>query len=221
MKWCCAKELALGNPLDLVEHLLPQQPSASKRVQHQPSIPWREIPRFKKEIINQETTVTSAILEFIIHTAVRSGEARFMIWSEIDFQQLIWNIPASRMKTGIIHRVPITNQVIKLLEKQKDGNKTELVFPSPRNQNVLSDMAMTKFLRDKQVQSDIQDRTATVHGFRSSFRDWASENGYSRDLAEKALAHSVKDKTEAAYHRTDLLEQRRPMMQAWSKHICN
>ena len=221
MKWCFARELVSGNPVDSVDHLLPAQPSASKRVIHHPSMPWREIPNFKKETIDQENTITSVILEFIIHTAVRSSEARYMVWSEIDFKKSVWNIPATRMKTGIIHRVPLTNQVIKLLEKQTVANEMKLVFPSPRNHIALTDMAMTKFLRDKKAQSDIPDRTATVHGFRSSFRDWASENSYSRDLAEKALAHSVKDKTEAAYHRTDLLEQRRPMMEAWSRYICN
>ena len=221
MRWCLANELVSGNPVDSVDHLLPAQPSTSKRVKHHPSMPWRAIPNFKKETIDKENTVTSVILEFIIHTAVRSGEARFMMWSEIDFQKSVWNIPANRMKTGIIHRVPLTNQVIELLEKQEATNDMKLVFPSPRNHNILSDMAITKFLRDKKALSDIQGRNATVHGFRSSFRDWASENEYSRDLAEKALAHSVKDKTEAAYHRTDLLEQRRPMMEAWSKYICN
>ena len=87
MKWCFARELVSGNPVDSVDHLLPAQPSASKRVTHHPSMPWREIPKFKKETIDQETTVTCVILEFIIHTAVRSGEARFMMWSEIDFQK--------------------------------------------------------------------------------------------------------------------------------------
>ncbi|WP_417249799.1 tyrosine-type recombinase/integrase, partial [Celeribacter sp.] len=83
----------------------------------------------------------------------------------------------------------------------------------------LSDMTMSKILRDAQVESDIPGRTATVHGFRSSFRDWASENGYARDLAERALAHSIKNATEAAYHRTDKLEQRRPMMEAWGEFV--
>ena len=84
---------------------------------------------------------------------------------------------------------------------------------------VLTDMALTKFLRDKKTVSDVAGRHATAHGFRSSFRDWASENGYPRDLAERALAHTIKNQSEAAYHRTDLLEQRRPMMDAWSNHI--
>ena len=83
-----------------------------------------------------------------------------------------------------------------------------------------SDMILTKFLRDHNVESSEPGRTATAHGFRSSFRDWASENGYARDLAERALSHTVRDQTEAAYHRTDLLDQRRGMMEAWALHVC-
>ncbi|WP_425118672.1 tyrosine-type recombinase/integrase, partial [Burkholderia gladioli] len=93
-----------------------------------------------------------------------------------------------------------------------------LVFPSPR-EKVLSDMALTALLRRVKAESDTPGRFATAHGFRSSFRDWASEHGYARDLAERALAHTVANKVEAAYHRTDLLEQRRPLMEAWAKHV--
>lgn len=95
----------------------------------------------------------------------------------------------------------------------------DLVFPSPRKQIVLSDMALTSFLRRVEADSDVPGRVATAHGFRSSFRDWCSENGYPRDLAERALAHTVRNKVEAAYHRTDLLEQRRPMMQTWADFL--
>jgi integrase len=97
--------------------------------------------------------------------------------------------------------------------------ESELVFPSPTGV-VLRDMALTQFLRDEKAQSDDPARSATAHGFRSSFRDWASEQGYSRELAERALAHTIKDATEAAYHRTDLLDQRRIMMESWATHVC-
>jgi integrase len=92
------------------------------------------------------------------------------------------------------------------------------VFPSPRGK-VLSDMTLTAFLRRVGAKSDTPGRVATAHGFRSSFRDWASEHGYARDLAERALAHAVSNKVEAAYHRTDLLDQRRPLMQAWADFV--
>ena len=94
-----------------------------------------------------------------------------------------------------------------------------LVFPSPR-EKVLSDMALTALLRRVKAGSDTPGRIATAHGFRSSFRDWASEHSYARDLAERALAHAVANKVEAAYHRTDLLEQRRPMMEVWGRYVC-
>ena len=109
---------------------------------------------------------------------------------------------------------------VEILQAQKDAAAhATLVFPSPRGL-VTSDMILTKFLRDKKAQSSETGRTATAHGFRSSFRDWASENGYPRDYAERALAHTIRNQVEAAYHRTDLLDQRRGMMEAWARYVC-
>ncbi|OYU74392.1 MAG: hypothetical protein CFE32_17935 [Alphaproteobacteria bacterium PA3] len=159
---------------------------------------------------------TRALLKFVILTAARSGEARFMHWSEVDLEAKVWTIPATRMKAKALHRVPLSDQVVAILERQNAsfGNNA-LVFPAPRG-GELSDMAMSVFLRGKNVVSSEPGRTATAHGFRSSFRDWASENGYARDLAERALAHTIANQAEAAYHRTDLLERRRSMMAAWA-----
>lgn len=156
------------------------------------------------------------MLELLILTACRSGELRQMHWDEIDFADAIWTVPASRMKAKVIHRVPLTPRAVEILEEQldKSENGDGLVFPS-RSNTAISDMTLTKFLRDKNIASDTPGRIATAHGFRSSFRDWASENGYPKDVAERALAHTVKNAVEAAYHRTDLLEQRRTMMLAW------
>ena len=103
--------------------------------------------------------------------------------------------------------------------KQQRGQHESLVFPSVRVRGELSDMAITSLLRRLNVESDVPGRVATAHGFRSSFRDWCSEQGYSRDLAERSLAHTIKDKVEAAYHRTDLLEQRRELMNAWENFV--
>lgn len=139
-----------------------------------------------------------------------------MRWSEIDFDDKIWTIPATRMKAKQPHRVPLCDRVMEILTDARALQlHDELVFPSSRG-TPLSDMALTKLLRDQKVPSSDPDRIATAHGFRSSFRDWASEHGYARDLADKALSHTIKNRVEAAYHRTDLLEQRRPMMNAWS-----
>ena len=141
-----------------------------------------------------------------------------MTWDEIDWKEKIWTVPASRMKAKLPHRVPLSPRALALLESQK-GQHEQLVFPSVRDRVELSDMALTSLLRRLKAHSDSPGRIATAHGFRSSFRDWCSENGYSRDLAERSLAHTIKDKVEAAYHRTDLLEQRRPLMDAWARFI--
>ena len=141
-----------------------------------------------------------------------------MTWDEVDWKEKIWTVPASRMKAKLPHRVPLSPRALALLESQKDQHE-QLVFPSVRDRVELSDMALTSLLRRLKAHSDSPGRIATAHGFRSSFRDWCSENGYSRDLAERSLAHTIKDKVEAAYHRTDLLEQRRPLMDAWARFI--
>lgn len=221
MKWCWAHGLVQGNPIDVVDHLLARQPSKRERVQHQPAMAWATIPDFVKASLRTgSTNPTRALLEFVILTAARSGEARNMGWDEVDLEARIWTVPAERMKAKAEHRVPLSEPVIIILKAQRVVHpKSSLVFPAPRG-GALSDMALTKFLRDHQAASDIKGRVATAHGFRSSFRDWASENGYPRDLAEKALAHTISNKTEAAYHRTDLLDRRRPMMEAWAAHVC-
>lgn len=222
MKWCWAQGMVTGNPVDVVDHLLPQQPGKSVRVQHQPAMPWRDVPTFINEVLRSSDhyNVTRALLEFVILTAARSGEARAMRWDEVDLTAKVWTVPASRMKAKVQHRVPLSGRTIEILEKQRELHPhSELVFPSPRGKQ-LSDMALTKFLRDHNVRSSDAGRTATVHGFRSSFRDWASEKGHPRDQAERALAHTIKNQAEAAYHRTDLLEQRRGLMEAWSRHVC-
>lgn len=216
MSWGWAHGHCVANPVDVVNHLLPQQPGKSVRTEHQPAMPWRDIPKFISDKLRSagRYDVTRPMLELLVLTAVRSGEIRGMRWSEVDLKGAIWTIPADRMKAKQPHRIPLANRAIEILKKQQ-GMHDELVFPSPRDRVELSDMVLTAFLRREKAASDTPGRVATAHGFRSSFRDWCSEKGYARDLAERALAHSVSNKVEAAYHRTDLLEQRRPMMEAW------
>lgn len=218
MQWGWAHGHCVANPVDVAGHLLPVQ--SNIRREHQPAMPWRQVPLYVAEKVysDEQYNVTRALLLLVILTGARSGEARGMYWREIDFKKRIWMVPPERMKAGLLHRVPLSLQVIAVLEQMK-GRNNELVFPSPRKQAVLSDMVLTAFLRKTDAASDIVGRVATAHGFRSSFRDWCSEQGYSRDLAERALAHTLKSKVEAAYHRTDLLEQRRPMMQAWADYV--
>lgn len=242
MAWGWAHGHCVANPVDVVTHLLPQQPGKAVRVEHQPAMRWQDIPAFIKQHLSRAdgSDQTRPMLALLILTAVRSGEVRGMRWREVDFEQAIWTVPAERMKAKLAHRVPLSRQALALLRQhqQRQANEPkmltakevngaspaepdDLVFPSPRDRVVLSDMVLTAFLRRIKAPSDTPGRIATAHGFRSSFRDWCSEQSYPRDLAERALAHTVSNKVEAAYHRTDLLDQRRPMMQVWADYCAN
>lgn len=220
MAWGWAHGHCQSNPVDVVDHLLPLQPAKAVRTQHQPAMPWQDIPAFVTKHLKkrEQFDVTRSMLEFLILTACRSGEARGAVWTEVDMDNAIWTIPAARMKAKLPHRIPLAPRAVEILQNQK-GHHESLIFPSIRDQVELSDMVLTAFLRRVKAHSDTPGRLATAHGFRSSFRDWCSENGYPRDLAERALAHTVSNKVEAAYHRTDLLELRRPMMEAWATFI--
>jgi integrase len=217
-KWAWAHGHIVANPVAVVDHILPKQ---NAKPEHQPAMPWKDVPAFvtahiKERNINDSTR---AALEILILTATRSGEVRGARWEEFDLPAKVWIVPAARMKMKEPHRIALSDRAVQALQLLKDAKLHEtLVFPSPRGK-VLSDMTLTALLRRVGARSDTPGRVATAHGFRSSFRDWASESGYARDLAERALAHAVSNKVEAAYHRTDLLEQRRPLMQAWATFI--
>nr|WP_043291262.1 tyrosine-type recombinase/integrase [Pseudoxanthomonas spadix] len=220
MAWGWAHGFNQANPVGVVTHLLPLQPGKAVRQEHQPAMPWATVPSFvQTELAGAgDLEVTRIALLFLILNASRSGEVRGMTWNEVNLRVKQWTIPAARMKAKQAHRVPLSDQSVELL-KRLEGLHVELVFPSVQARSIMSDMTLTALLRRVNAASDTPGRVATAHGFRSSFRDWCSEKGYARDLAERALAHTVKDKVEAAYHRTDLLEQRRPMMQAWSDFV--
>lgn len=225
MKWCWANELVASNQVDLVANLLPAQPKSGERVRSRSAMPWELVPDFVQGTLQQSTDVSRLGLEFIILTAARNGEVRGAQWSEIDFENALWTIPAHRMKAKKPHQVPLSDRAIAILRHQKQQvDHPTWVFPSPTGKK-LSDMAFTSFLRKHKIMGapipGEAPRTATAHGFRASFRDWASHKGFRHDLAERALAHTIKDKTEAAYHRTKLLEERRGMMEAWSDHVCS
>lgn len=218
MAWGWAHGFCQSNPVDVVNHLLPLQPGKTVRTQHQPAMPWALIPAFVADHLPQSLEISRQLLAFVILTAARSGEVRHMTWDEVDLGGKLWTVPAERMKAKLSHRVPLSKQAVALLRRQQGLHHT-FVFPSVRKGVPLSDMALTAVLRRVKAVSDVPGRVATAHGFRSSFRDWCSEKAYARDLAERALAHAVQNKVEAAYHRTDLLEQRRPMMQAWADFV--
>lgn len=219
MNWCAARDLIVASPLKVISALLPAQPGTRERVEHHPAVAWRALPAVCRLLFDRPITTGRVLLELVILTACRSGEARGMRWEEVDFENAVWCVPAARMKARTSHRVPLAPRAVEILrtmESESDGSP--FVFVSRRG-TPLSDMTLTKILRDASIQSETPGRIATVHGFRSSFRNWASESGYPRDLAERALAHTIRNAVEAAYHRTDLLEQRRGMMVAWEKWV--
>lgn len=236
MAWGWAHGHNTSNPVDVVTHLLPLQPSKAVRTQHQPAMPWKLLPIFIRQHLSviDEYETTKRMLLFLIVTAARSGEVRGMTWDEVDLKNRVWTVPASRMKAKQQHRVPLSEQALAIVESQK-GQHELVVFPSSAAMDrrahrkdgsrpagaipIISDMSITALLRRLKAESDTPGRYATAHGFRSSFRDWCSENGVAKDLAERSLAHTVQNKVEAAYHRTDLLEQRRALMAQWADFV--
>lgn len=190
-----------------LDHLLPR-PSKVKAVEHHAAVEWREIGAFMKALSTRQGMAARA-LAFTILTAARSGEVRGMRWAEVDIAAGIWTVPAARMKAAKEHRVPLSTQVITLLGER--GEADELVFPGERAGKPLSDMSLPAVLRR-------MGRSETVHGFRSTFRDWAGEmSSFPREVVEAALAHRLKDKAEAAYARGDLFAKRRALMEEWTR----
>ena len=177
---------------------------------HHDAIAYAELPAFMAELIAKDGASARA-LEFTILTAARTGEVIGAKWSEIDLKAKLWTVPATRMKSGVEHRVPLSERALEIITKQpRDG---ELVFAGRRAGAPLSNMSMLELMRD------MRGKGATVHGFRSTFRDWAAEQtSYPNELCEIALAHVVSDKTEAAYRRGDMMERRRRLMADWAEY---
>jgi len=217
LDWATVRQLRQGdNPARWrghLDHLLPQR-SKVQKVQHHPALPYSEISDFMGKLRAQEGQAARA-LEFLILTATRTNEVIGAQWTEIDLDAGIWTIPESRMKAGKEHRVPLSKPALALLKGLHKTKLVEFVFANADGKP-LSNMAMLMLL-ERMQRSDL-----TVHGFRSTFRDWAAEQtNFPRELAEQALAHSLKDKVEAAYRRSDLFEKRRRLMEAWSRYCAN
>lgn len=189
-------------------------PKKTKNVRNHPALPIDQMSAFMAKLRGLPG-VSARCLEFTILTAARSGESRGARRPEIDFDKAIWIVPAERMKAKKEHRVPLSPAALDLVKAMPEHPKTDLLFPSPRANSMLSDMALLEVMRRQEL-------TATPHGFRSTFRDWAGEHtNYPRELAEVALAHIKGDATEAAYWRSDVLEKRRQMMADWAKAIAD
>lgn len=193
-----------------LENLLPKQSKLTRG--HHAAMAYAEVPAFVAALRERDATAALA-LEFTILTAARSSEALEAEWSEIDLDAKVWTVPASRMKPGRVHRVPLTDRAMEILRAMDKVRVSKFVFPGQKENRPLSGMAMEMVLRRMKIEN------ATVHGFRSSFRDWAgNETAYPRDLAETALSHVMGDKAEQAYRRSDALERRRELMQAWANY---
>jgi integrase len=178
---------------------------------HHAAMPYEDVPAFVARLRERAAT-TALALEFVVLTAARSGEVRGAQWSEFDFDKKVWTIPGARMKAGREHRVPLSDRAAEIVEKLAEAKTGDFVFPGNGGRKPLSVMAMDMLLRRMDVD-------VTVHGFRSAFRDWAgNETHFPREVAEQALAHILKDKTEAAYRRSDALEKRRALMEAWENY---
>lgn len=178
---------------------------------HHAALPIDQMPAFWAKLESQTSNAARA-LEFTILTACRTSEALLAKWDEIDLERSIWTIPANRMKAGKEHRIPLSKAAKALLVAV--GETSEYVFPGRSGEKSLSNMAMDMVLRRMKID-------VTVHGFRSTFRDWAGEmTDTPREVAEAALAHTVGNSAELAYRRGDALEKRRTLMEKWARYCC-
>ena len=193
-----------------LDHLLPRPSKLSRG--HHAAMPYEDVAAFVGKLRKREASAALA-LELCILTAARSGEVLGMRWPEIDLDKAVWTVPANRMKAGREHRVALSSRAVAILRQLEKLKAGDFVFPGQAKGKPLSNMAMEMVLR----RMDVQD--ATVHGFRSSFRDWAGNvSNFPREVVETALAHVIGDKAEQAYRRSDALEKRRKLMEAWAAY---
>ena len=194
-----------------LEMLLPRPTKLSRG--HHAAMPYKNVPAFVAKL-RQAEGFSARALELAILTAARSGEILGANWGEVDLEAKVWTIPAARMKAAREHRIPLAAPAVRLLEQLAKVKTGDFVFPGQKRGKPLSVMALDMALRR------LKAGAVTVHGFRSSFRDWAGEEtSFPREIAEAALAHVVGDKAEQAYRRGDALEKRRKLMDAWSKFL--
>ena len=197
-----------------LDQLLPRAKKLSRG--HHAALPYQDVPTFLASLRERRGSAGLA-LEFAILTAARTGEVIGATWAEIDLEAKVWAIPANRMKAGRPHRVPLSDAALAVLERARDIRDTDapdaFLFPGQRRGRPLSNMALEMTLRRMGIAEG-----ATVHGFRSSFRDWCADAGIAREVAEHCLAHVVASETERAYQRSDMLDRRRPVMAGWAAH---
>lgn len=200
------------NPIAGIGKGLPKQPVAKK---HHAALPYDEVPGFVARLRESGLAETTRMaFEFLILTAGRTGEVVGARWEEVNLEDKIWTVPAARMKAGREHRVPLSSTAFEILRRAElMPANTGFIFPGQKPEKPISNMAFLMALRRMMI-------PVTAHGFRSTFRDWAAERtSFPREVCEMALAHTIRDKSEAAYRRGDLLEKRRDLMEAWSRFV--
>ena len=215
LDWATTREYRTGeNPARWRGHLDNLLPARSKvqKVEHHAAMPYTDVGDFMARL-RQQAGAGARALELAILTAARSGEILGARWDEIDMNAAIWTVPAGRMKAGQEHRVPLSAAALDVLGKMAAVREGDFVFAGGRAGKSLSNMAMAMVLRRMELPE------LTVHGFRSTFRDWAAERtAYPSEVVEMALAHTIGNKVEAAYRRGDLFDKRRKLMDEWAKY---
>ena len=200
---------------DNLEHLLAPTRQV-KRVLHYPSLEWAELPQFYRKLCLIETMASRA-LQFLILSACRTHEVLHCERDHIQWNDKLWVIPSELMKARRTHRVPLSDPAFLILQSTLMGHNNDFAFTRPGGTLPLSNMAMLKLLK-----TEFPRKTITVHGFRSTFREWAAQNGsYDHDAIEFSLAHKLPDRTKAAYLRSDLLDKRRRLMNDWGNYVQN
>ena len=213
MKWAVAHGYRVDNPAgDAITGALP--PNYRKR-KHYPAVPHPEVGAVIAKVYTKNVwLLTKLLFEFVVLTAVRSGEARGAQWDEVDFVDRVWYVPATRMKAQSEHRVPLSGRAIAVLEEaRRVGGGEGLVFPA-KSGGILASTTLTRLLRS--IRDD-----GVPHGFRSSFRDWCGETEVAREVAEACLAHQVGNQVEAAYARSDLFDRRRKVLEDWAAYLAD
>ncbi|MCY4623292.1 MAG: integrase arm-type DNA-binding domain-containing protein [bacterium] len=211
MRWAVAQGYRADNPAgDAVTAALPKQDGGKK---HHRALPHRDVGGALAEVsASKKVDLTLRLaFEFVVLTAARSGEVRGARWTEMDIEIRMWTIPAGRMKGGREHRIPLSGRALEVLEGARRQSDSPLVFPRPGGAE------MPHWMLSK-LPGRVGINT-TLHGMRSSFRDWCGETGVAREVAEACLSHRVGNAAEQAYARSDLLERRREVMEAWAEYV--
>lgn len=190
-------------------------PRQTEKAGHLAAMPYADVPALVAKLVAASPTTGRDALRFTIYNAVRSNETRFAVWAEFDLDEAIWTIPGERMKARETHVVPLSPPAVALLRRRwnERTNDDRLVF-SNDGEKPISDMTMTKLMRDAEITG------VTVHGFRSAFTDWAAETtDIPKEVTDKALAHKLPNRVEAAYRRTDFFDKRRDLMMQWAAYL--